>query len=971
MAGGVKCWGYNNYGQLGNGTIDEIHTPRDVTGLSIGVAAISSGHNHSCALTTSGGVKCWGANGSGQLGDGSNTSRSKPVDVFGLSSGVAAISASYYHTCALTKAGGIKCWGYNRYGQIGDGSTMNQSTPATVAGLASGMASVSAGYDQTCAVTTAGGMKCWGHNGYGELGNGTAKDSATPVDVSGLAAGVASISAGNDHTCAVTTLGGLKCWGFNNNGQVGDGTTTSRTTPGYVLGLSSGVVSVSAGNQSTCSVTAAGGLKCCGSNNYGQLGDGSTTLRMSPVDVFVTTVSAGEFASCARTAAGAVKCWGDNSYGRLGDGTTITRATLADVAGLSAPDLAVPSRQVAAGESFTCVLTLAGEVKCWGRNDYGQLGIGSSPDRTTPAKLESLVEGVNAIAAGAYHSCALTTSGGVKCWGRGSNGQIGDGFNTDKSMPTDVYGLSAGIAAISTGYYHSCALSAGGGVKCWGYNGTGQLGDGTGITSTTPVDVRGLTSDVLAVSSGAYHTCALTSVGGVKCWGENHEGRLGDGTTTSSTVPVEVPSLKTGVLAVSAGSYHTCALTTGGGVKCWGLNNHGQLGDGTTTSKWIPIDASGLATGITSVTAGLDYTCALGAAGGVKCWGLNNYGQLGDGSTSSRLMPVDVSGLIDGVVSVTAGKAYAYYDTYNYSSNHFAHTCAVTTKYGVKCWGVTSGALGDGDSYYHTTPADMIGLSAPFSPACTLGATPAVVSSGNSSMLAVSCNPAASSYVWTNSGFGGATASGSVKPFFTTTYYVQGVGDQLPSAIASATVTVTDTVALPSNRSNYTIINTTNGYTVTDNVGTGGTLTFGILRRVRFADISIAFDTSGVAGEAYRLYQAAFNRAPDTGGLGFQMWAIELHGSTLEQVAQNFIDSPEFTATYGAATDLQFVTLLYSNVLKRAPDAGGQKFYLDGLASKAFTRAKILSGFSESPENQALVLPAIKDGILYMPTGGN
>jgi hypothetical protein len=267
----------------------ESPNPVAVAGLSSGVAAVSAAGDHTCALTAAGGVTCWGGNYQGQLGNGTTDfdPHPTPVDVPSLSSGVAALAGGRSHHCALTVAGGVKCWG------AGFGAT-----PADVTGLTSGVATIAAGGGHACAIVAAtNGLKCWGTNGFGQLGDGTIANQTTPVDVTGLGSGVATVAAGYEHTCATTTAGAVTCWGANATGQLGDGAGGNMgdysTAPVDVTGLGSGVVALAAGGgvgfAHTCALTEGGTVTCWGRDEDGQLGDG--TAGSGPCVCYTTPVS--------------------------------------------------------------------------------------------------------------------------------------------------------------------------------------------------------------------------------------------------------------------------------------------------------------------------------------------------------------------------------------------------------------------------------------------------------------------------------------------------------------------------------------------------------------------------------------------------------------------------------------------------------------------------------------------------------
>jgi alpha-tubulin suppressor-like RCC1 family protein len=366
---------------------------------------------------------------------------------------------------------------------------------ATVAPTSHKEMAIAAGYLHTCAVTRAGGVRCWGSNDSGQLGNGTTRDSSVPVGVVGLTRGVVALAAGGHHTCALTSAGGVKCWGLNDGGQLGNGTTDDSSTPVDVRGLASRVIAITAGAGWVCALTRAGGVKCWGWNAYGQLGN------------------------------------------RGGDGSINVQR---------------------------------------------------------PVGVSGLASGVIAISASALHICALTSAGHVKCWGSISAPK------TDSNVPIEIAGLGSDATAITAGGLHACAITGRGAVECWGYNGEGELGNGGSKTySGSPVEVATLTKGMAALAAGSTydflpsHTCVLTRAGGARCWGPNGDGQLGNGTTTDSSRPVDVSGLTSGLSALSVGGSHTCAITKAKQLKCWGDNSNGQLGNGSLTNSPTPVDIVG------------------------------------------------------------------------------------------------------------------------------------------------------------------------------------------------------------------------------------------------------------------------------------------------------------------------------------------------------------------------------------------
>jgi alpha-tubulin suppressor-like RCC1 family protein/Tol biopolymer transport system component len=351
----------------------------------------------------------------------------------------------------------------------------------------------------------------------------------------------------------------------------------------------------------------------------------------------IASLDAGQAHVCAVTTGGGIQCWGNNQDGQLGDGTTQARLFSVDVRGL-----ADGVTRVSAGSRHTCALTVAGAVQCWGDNAQGQLGDGTTTPRLAPVDVVGLGSGVVGISAGFEHSCAVTAGGEVLCWGENAGWQLGNGDTTDRLVPTRVTGLGSGMSAVAAGRYHSCAVTAVGGAKCWGTVGNGLIGDGMAQDRPTPVDVIDLPAVVQQLAADENHNCVRLAGGAVKCWSDNLYFQLADGSQSNRLAPVDAIGIGGNVIDLAAGSEHTCVRLVGDAVRCWGRNDRGQIGINGTSFAEAPSTPSGLAANAVEVTAGRHFSCARMVDASVTCWGANQLGQLGDGTTADRHVPVPV-----------------------------------------------------------------------------------------------------------------------------------------------------------------------------------------------------------------------------------------------------------------------------------------------------------------------------------------
>jgi alpha-tubulin suppressor-like RCC1 family protein len=383
---------------------------------------------------------------------------------------------------------------------------------------------------------------------------------------------------------------------------------------------------------------------------------------------------------------GTVWAWGNNSYGQLGDGTTTVRTLPVRVVGLD------NVKHIAAGRTHSLALKNDGTVWAWGFNGYGQLGDGTLTNRNTPVQVLGL-SGVVTINSGEWHSLAVMSDGSLRAWGDNGAGQLGDGTYTNRSTPVQVSGLT-GVLITALGSSHSLAMKQDGTVWAWGNNDNGQLGDGTTLRRATPVRVVGL-SGCLALAGGIVQSLAVKQDGTAWAWGHNSAGQLGDGTSIDRLTPVQVSGLS-GVSAVSAGAHHALAMKLDGTVWAWGFNGMGQLGDGTTTNRHSPVQVQGLSQ-VGSISGGTNvHSLALKQDGSSWAWGYNGYGQLGDGTTTDRYSPVSV------LLPLTSSLSYNYSATNTNSAQQNTVNKTFTLNAGDKLEVGTcnlAGASASGDTY--------------------------------------------------------------------------------------------------------------------------------------------------------------------------------------------------------------------------------------------------------------------------------
>ena len=593
-------------------------------------AKIAAGTSHTVTVKTDGTVWTWGDNTSGQLGYATTTTASSTPLQVKELVNVKAIAAGGGHTLALKSDGTVWAWGDNTF------------KPVQVTGLF-GVIAIAAGANHSLAIRNDGTVWAWGENSGGQLGDGSTTSQTIPVRVTGLPTSAIQVAAGEMHSVALLSDGTVWSWGDNSRGQIGEGTTTQKKTPVQASGLS-GIAMIAAGANHTLAQSTEGTVFAWGDNSKGQAGVmGGGTVTTPTVIVLVSKalgISAGGDFSVARFTHGTIRTWGGNDYGQLGIGRK-------DNYGHASPQIVslIDIADIAAGGSHVVALKSDMALLAWGSNSSGQLGDGSTLNRYRAIMIGSKT--VVSVAAGYKHTVALESDGTVYSWGLNSEGQLGNNSTVSSASPVKVWAEKVwdikNILAITAGSSHSVALDSDGAVWTWGANPLGQLGNGSTAQSNIPVKVSSvLVSNVVAIAAGQHHTVALRSGGTVVTWGGNYFGQLGTNALLNNNPnqPSDVRDIKD-VVAVAAGVEHTVVLDKDGAVWTWGSNSSGQLGNDSTVNSPIPVKVSNL-TNVVAIAAGENFTVALQGDGKLWAWGANDRGQLGDGTIVNRLTPVHV-----------------------------------------------------------------------------------------------------------------------------------------------------------------------------------------------------------------------------------------------------------------------------------------------------------------------------------------
>ena len=483
--------------------------------------ALAVGYDNSCAAAKDGSMWCWGSGSSGANGNGTSDKAPRMVRVGESERWTAALSSGNYFSCGIKDYGALWCWGRNGDGQLGLGNTSSQSLPA-VNDIERTWKQVATGSEHACAIEPDGSLWCWGRNAQGQLGLGaeSSQDEREPLRV-GSDNDWLFVDAHYHNSCAIKNDGSLWCWGQNNEGQVGQGTSEGLVVAPARVGEDSDWSLVRAG-QHACGLKQNGSLSCWGRNAEGQVGDGTTQEAQLPIwvaqDEVFSALATGGRSSCAVAKDGGLWCWGRNHRGQValevGDSVLTPQRFGSDS----------DWQSVGLGNVHACGQKTDGSVYCWGSNESGRLGSGEPAECASPRDVNLSYSSYSFHSA---HACAVASDAALWCWGEGNWGQLGGASKQHQRLPT-LADSAKDWAAVATGRFHSCGLKVDGSLWCWGYGGDRALGFNSGSSYDLPQQV-GVETDWKTLALGERATCAIKNDLSLWCWGDNNNGSSASG----------------------------------------------------------------------------------------------------------------------------------------------------------------------------------------------------------------------------------------------------------------------------------------------------------------------------------------------------------------------------------------------------------------------------------------------------------
>jgi alpha-tubulin suppressor-like RCC1 family protein len=580
--GTIWAWGRNYFGELGLGTNGEFNGTNNPTqiGTDNNWAKIYAGNDHSIAIKNDGTLWAWGANNSGELGDGTNISKNSPIQI-GSSNDWNSIASGLGFTLALKNDGTLWAWGRNNFGQLGDGTYIDKATPVQIG--TSNWQSITAGYWFSIGVKSDGTLWSWGYNINGTLGNGNIPNQNTPMQV-GTDNTWQFVVSNNNYSFGIKTNGTLWGWGANGSYMLGDGTTINRTTPTQI-GNNNDWVKVFAGGTGSLGIKSNGTLWGWGFNRFGVLGLGNTTPQPTPVQIGISSewISASIDGHCLFLKIdGSLWVSGNNSDGELGDGV-VDKYTSPNQTNSTNDWLSITAGTNFNTGSHSHGIKVDGTLWSWGENLFGELGDGTNIHRSTPIQIGNSNDWLK-VSSGTSHSIALKTDNTLWSWGDNHRGQLGNNSNINSLIPIQI-GSNDWVKVIATDN-RNLAIKTDGTLWAWGENYYGQLGDGTLVDKSVPTQI-GNQNDWQEIGIGNWTSFAIKSDGTLWGWGKNNYGQLGDGTFTDRLVPTKIGN-QNDWESVSVGNSFAVAKKNNGTLWSWGLNGSGQLGNGTTYNGISP-----------------------------------------------------------------------------------------------------------------------------------------------------------------------------------------------------------------------------------------------------------------------------------------------------------------------------------------------------------------------------------------------